>query len=72
MVEVEADAALARRHVEQQAGRVVAGRVVDERADRAGDVEVRGCLDADDGGAEVGHHPGRRPGRPSPTSGRAP
>ena len=56
------------RHVEQQAARVVAGRVVDERADRAGDVE-RGALVSirTTVGAEVGHHPrrgraGHRPG----------
>ena len=60
LAQVEADAALAGRHVEQQAAGVVAGDVVDERPDRAGDVEVVARLDADDVGTEVGHHPRRR------------
>ena len=53
------DAALAGRHVEQQAGGVVARRVLDERADGAGHVEVAAGLDPDDGGPEVGHDPRR-------------
>ena len=65
--EVEADAALAGRHVEQQAAGVVAGHVVDERADRAGDVEVVAGLDADRRRRRSRPSPASWPARPSPT-----
>ena len=60
LAQVETDAALAGRHVEQQPRGVVARRVLDERTDGAGHVEVVAGLDAHDRRTEVGHHPGRR------------